>query len=205
MSELLSEFFQEKGVKVKFLHSDIVSLERMELLRSLRLGDFDVLIGINLLREGLDLPEVALVAMLDADREGFLRSTRSLIQTFGRAARNVDGRVILYADKMTRSMQEAISETERRREIQLAYNKKHNITPQSIKKDISDVLHSIYEQDYVTPEIDQEEAELPLAQLDKEIKKLNKQMIAHAKKFEFEEAAKLRDKIIRLEKRNVGA
>ncbi|MBI4211696.1 MAG: excinuclease ABC subunit UvrB, partial [Deltaproteobacteria bacterium] len=204
MAEELSEHFRENGVRVRYLHSDIESLERMEILRALRLGEFDVLIGINLLREGLDLPEVALVAILDADREGFLRSTRSLIQTFGRAARNVHGRAILYADVMTKSMQQAISETDRRRQKQLAYNQEHGITPETIQKAISDVMHSIYELDYVTPPTGEGEEIIPLDKLDKEIVRLRKKMHALAKKMEFEEAARLRDRILELEKRAAG-
>ncbi|MBN1282764.1 MAG: excinuclease ABC subunit UvrB [Proteobacteria bacterium] len=203
MAEELTEYFRERGVRVRYLHADVESLERMEILRSLRLGEFDVLVGINLLREGLDLPEVSLVAILDADREGFLRSARSLIQTFGRASRNVGGRVILYADSVTDSMRRAIDETMRRRKLQEAYNKKHGITPETIKKKISDVLHSIYEQDYVTPAGPGEEYvsddEIPAL-----IKKLRSQMLAHAKRLEFEEAARLRDRVSELEDRRVG-
>ena len=202
MAEDLSEHFREKGIRVRYLHSDIESFERMEILRSLRLGEFDVLVGINLLREGLDLPEVALVAILDADREGFLRSTRSLIQTFGRAARNVHGRAILYADVMTASMKRAIDETDRRRQKQGAYNLQHGLTPQSIQKEISNVMHSIYELDYVTPPL--EEEEIPLEKLDKEIASLKRQMMKYAKKLEFEEAANIRDRLLRLEKKIVG-
>ncbi|MBI4126685.1 MAG: UvrB/UvrC motif-containing protein, partial [Deltaproteobacteria bacterium] len=204
LAEQLTDYFREKNVRVRYLHADVESLERMELLRNLRLGEFDVLIGINLLREGLDLPEVALVAILDADREGFLRSSRSLIQTFGRTARNVDGRVILYGDTITNSMRRAIDETERRRHKQIAYNKKHGITPETIKKGISDVLHSIYEMDYAAPTIEREEEVLPLEQLDREITQLRRKMQVHAKRLEFEEAAAIRDKIQRLEKRAVG-
>ncbi|MBI5299192.1 MAG: excinuclease ABC subunit UvrB [Deltaproteobacteria bacterium] len=199
MSEQLAEFYREKGLKVRYLHSDIETLERIEILRDLRLGEFDVLIGINLLREGLDLPEVSLVAILDADKEGFLRSERSLIQTFGRAARNIHGMALLYADKITRSMKAAISETERRRKKQEAYNKKHNITPATIQKKISDVLSSIYEQDY--PDIPGETPlEIPtLEALPKILEKLRKEMLGAAKKLDFERAADLRDQIRRLE------
>jgi excinuclease ABC subunit B len=203
MAEELSDYFREKGVRVRYLHSDIESLERIEILRALRKGEFDVLVGINLLREGLDLPEVALVAILDADREGFLRSARSLIQTFGRAARNVNGRVILYADKMTASMKTAIDETLRRRELQEKYNIENKITPQTIKKAISDVMHSIYERDYAgVPDAD-EEAISP-GSLKKRIDKLRRQMFSAAKKLDFETAAELRDRILDLEKRELG-
>lgn len=203
MAEQLTEFYREKGVRVRYLHSDIESLERVEILRSLRLGEFDVLIGINLLREGLDLPEVSLVAIFDADREGFLRSTRSLVQTFGRAARNVNGRVILYADIMTSSMQKAIDETLRRRKLQAAYNREHGITPMTIKKDISDALHSIYEHDYVgVPEV--EEEIVPPDKIERMLVKFRREMLAYAKKLEFEKAAVLRDKITALEKKGLG-
>lgn len=204
MAEQLADFFRDRGIRVRYLHSDVESLERVEILRSLRLGEFDVLVGINLLREGLDLPEVALVAILDADREGFLRSARSLIQTFGRASRNVHGRVLLYGDTITRSMRSAIDETNRRREKQLAYNQQHSITPTSIQKKISDVLHSIYEMDYVTPSIEPELENLSSDKREKLIKKLRQEMLALAKRLDFEEAAKIRDKIQHLEKQAVG-
>ena len=200
MSEELTDYFRNEGIRVRYLHSDIDSLERIEILRDLRLGKFDVLVGINLLREGLDLPEVSLVAILDADKEGFLRSTRSLIQTFGRTARNVHGQVLLYADKVTRSMKEAMGETERRRKKQEAYNKKHNITPQTIQKKIYESLASIYERDYVTVETEFLDLDVPLEDLPKEIQKLQKEMLERAKKLDFEEAADLRDRIQRLEK-----
>jgi len=202
MAEKLADYFRDNGVKVRYLHSDVESLERVEILRSLRLGEFDVLVGINLLREGLDLPEVSLVAILDADKEGFLRSTRSLIQTFGRAARNVEGRVILYADRETDSMKRAISETERRRKKQAEYNKKHGITPETIKKKISDVIHSIYEMDYPTVGI--EEEAVPPEDIPKTVERLRREMIAAAKKLEFERAAELRDRINALEARELG-
>jgi excinuclease ABC subunit B len=203
MAEQLSDFLREKGIRVRYLHADIESLERMEILRSLRLGEFDVLVGINLLREGLDLPEVSLVAILDADREGFLRSTRSLIQTFGRASRNLHGRAILYADQMTASMRRAIDETERRRALQEAYNREHGITPQSIQKRISDVLHSIYEKDYVTPPGPGEEF-VEAEKIPKLVGKLRREMLAAAKKLEFERAAELRDRIVALEQHGMG-
>ena len=202
MAEELADFYRERGVRVRYLHSDVESLERVEILRSLRLGEFDVLVGINLLREGLDLPEVSLVAIFDADREGFLRSTRSLIQTFGRAARNVNGRVILYADNMTDSMKRAIDETLRRRRLQKAYNEEHGITPTTIKKAISDVLHSIYERDYVAVPETGEEALSP-EEAGRRIAKLRREMLAAAKKLEFERAAELRDRISSIEKKGL--
>ena len=196
MAEDLTGYYQQQGIRVRYMHSDVETLERVALLRDLRLGEFDVLVGINLLREGLDLPEVALVAILDADKEGFLRSERSLIQTFGRAARNVEGRVIMYADKVTSSMERAIAETERRRAVQEEYNRAHGITPETIKKEISDVLQSVYEQDY--PEIPAVGPEIPEMSPEKALKlieKLKKQMLAAAKNLEFEEAAQIRDQI----------
>ena len=203
MAEQLADFYREKGVRVRYLHSDIESLERMEILRALRLGEFDVLVGINLLREGLDLPEVSLVAIFDADKEGFLRSTRSLIQTFGRASRNVNGHVILYADKITDSMKRAIGETLRRRKLQAAYNKKHKITPTTIKKHISDVMHSIYEQDYVVVPGPDDEIVAP-EDIERTIVKLRRDMIGAAKRLDFERAAELRDRIAALEKKELG-
>ena len=189
----------ENGIKVKYMHSDIDTLERIEIIRDLRKGMFDVLVGINLLREGLDIPECALVAILDADKEGFLRSERSLVQTIGRAARNVDGRVILYADKETESIKKAIKETDRRREIQKKFNLENKITPESIKRDISDILESIYENDRVSVELDGENKNLVGDNLQKHIKGLKKNMIDLADDLNFEEAAKLRDEIKRLE------
>lgn len=199
MAEDLSRYFQEMDLKVRYMHSDIETLERIALIRDLRKGVFDVLIGINLLREGLDIPEVSLVAILDADKEGFLRSERSLIQTFGRAARNVNGKVILYADKMTASIRRAVKETDRRRMAQIAYNKEHGITPESVKKEISDILSSIYEEDYVTVPVEVEER--TREELEKEIEGLRKEMLGHAKELEFEKAAEIRDRIKALEKR----
>jgi excinuclease ABC subunit B len=201
MAEDLTEYYADLGIRVKYLHSDIDTLDRVEIIRELRLGKFDVLIGINLLREGLDLPEVSLVAILDADKEGFLRSQKSLIQTFGRAARNVNGQVILYGDKMTASMDQAILETDRRRKIQDEYNKVHQITPQTVKKAVRNILASIYEADYFTvPAVsDIEEGYISLKEIPRMIEKLRKEMKEAAGRLEFERAAELRDKIHRLE------
>ena len=200
MAEDLSEYMHENGIKVKYMHSDIDTLERIEIIRDLRRGMFDVLVGINLLREGLDIPECALVAILDADKEGFLRSERSLVQTIGRAARNVDGRVILYADKKTDSMTKAIEETKRRRKIQEKFNDDNNITPKTIKRDISDILASIYENDRVNVELpENEEKHLVGNNLKKHLDGLKKKMLNFAEDLNFEEAAKLRDEIKRLE------
>lgn len=206
MAEALTEYLADHGVKVRYLHSDVDTLERIEILRGLRLGDFDVLVGINLLREGLDIPECMLVAILDADKEGFLRSRTSLIQTIGRAARNVEGKAILYADNITGSMKMALEETDRRREKQQAYNTEHNITPESIKRAIHDVMSSVYERgDHVDlaaaagfSDQDQELFNNPKA-FQKQIKKLEDQMRMAASNLEFEEAARLRDEIKRLE------
>ena len=195
MSEALSDYFLKMGIKTRYLHSDIDTLERIEILRDLRKGEFDVLVGINLLREGLDLPEVELVAIMDADKEGFLRSETSLIQTIGRAARNLEGKVILYADKETKSIKNAIKETDRRRAIQVAYNKKHNISATTIKKEIGDVLESVYEKDYVKVGTDENIG----GNLKKHLKALNKRMKESATNLEFEEAAKIRDEIRKLE------
>jgi len=195
MAEDLTEYLHENGVKVRYLHSDIDTLERIEIMRDLRMGVFDVLVGINLLREGLDIPECALVGILDADKEGFLRSETSLIQTIGRAARNVDGKVILYADKETKSIKKAISETERRRQIQLAYNKKHKIDAKTVKKEINDILESVYEKDYVKIS----EGSNIGGNLKKHLKALDKKMKEAASNLEFEEAAKIRDEIRKLE------
>ncbi|MBI5199481.1 MAG: UvrB/UvrC motif-containing protein, partial [Nitrospirae bacterium] len=201
-AEDLTEYYQDLGVRVRYLHSDIETLERVRIIRELRLGEFDVLIGINLLREGLDIPEVSLVAILDADKEGFLRSEVSLIQTSGRAARNVAGEVIMYADTITGSMQRAIDEMNRRRKIQQEYNKKNGITPESIKKHIHEVMGSIYEADYYTvPAVAEKGAEyLPKDEVKKIIEALEKEMKDAAKNLEFEKAAKLRDQINELKK-----
>jgi excinuclease ABC subunit B len=201
MSEDLTFYFTERGVKVSYLHSDIKTIERVAILKDLRLGVYDVLIGINLLREGLDLPEVSLVAILDADKEGFLRSARSLIQTCGRAARNVGGEVILYGNKITPAMKQAREETERRREKQADYNKRHGITPASIKKDIEGLSASIWEADYPTlPSVPEgrlkgKKRELPLGEIPMVIKALKKEMKQAADKLDFEKAAKIRDEI----------
>jgi excinuclease ABC subunit B len=201
MAEDLTEYLHEHGVRVRYMHSDIETLERIEIMRDLRLGAFDVLIGINLLREGLDIPECALVAILDADKEGFLRSTTSLVQTIGRAARNVDGRVILYADHMTDSLERAIAETDRRREKQVAYNTANGITPASIKRDIADILDSVYERDHVRVQLEfAEESEAFIGHnLRAHIEHLEKKMRAAAADLEFETAARLRDEIKRLQ------
>ncbi len=195
MAEDLTEYLHENGVKVRYLHSDIDTLERIEIMRDLRMGVFDVLVGINLLREGLDIPECALVGILDADKEGFLRSETSLIQTIGRAARNVEGKVILYADKETKSIKKAIQETERRRKIQLAYNKKNKIDAKTVKKEINDILESVYEKDYVKIS----EGSNVGGNLKKHLKALDKKMKEAASNLEFEEAAKIRDEIRKLE------
>jgi excinuclease ABC subunit B len=206
MAEKLTEYYSELGIRVRYLHSDIEPLERMDLIRDLRKGEFDVLIGINLLREGLDIPEVSLVAILDADKEGFLRSASALIQTCGRAARNVNGTVIFYADTMTEAMKIAIEETNRRRRIQEEYNRKHNITPETIKKKIRDIRESIYERDYWTVPLVAEEKEeyIPLDRIDEVIEKLRKEMRKAAQELEFEKAAALRDKIKELQKMKIA-
>ncbi len=207
MAEDLTQYYQELGVKVRYLHSDIDTLERIEILRDLRRGTFDVLVGINLLREGLDLPEVSLVAILDADKEGFLRSAGSLIQTSGRAARNINGRVIMYADKETDSMRSAISETARRRALQEAYNVEHGITPQSIVKQIDDVMTSVYERDYLTTPIlvqDGMKVFRTQAELDAHIETLQEKMRGAAANLDFEKAASLRDDIKRLRNADLG-
>jgi excinuclease ABC subunit B len=201
MAEDLTDYYSGLGIRIQYLHSEIHTIERMEIIRDLRLGKFDVLVGINLLREGLDIPEVALVAILDADKEGFLRSERSLIQTAGRAARNVDGIVILYADRVTESMRKTLEETSRRRIIQVEFNTEHNITPESIQKNISDILSSLAERDYVTVETpsDKNTLEIHPNKIPALMKKLNKEMFAAAKNLEFEKAAEIRDQIRAIE------
>ncbi len=210
MAEQLTDYLSENGVKVRYLHSDVDTVERVEILRDLRLGAFDVLVGINLLREGLDIPEVSLVAILDADKEGFLRAERSLIQTIGRAARNLNGRAILYADRITDSMKKAMDETERRRNKQVAHNKEHNITPKSVVKRIKDLIDGVYS------EKSGKEAEKLLMQkalvedmsdkdVSREIKRLEKQMVEHAKNLEFEKAARVRDQLHILKEQAFGA
>jgi excinuclease ABC subunit B len=200
MAEDLTEYMHEQGIKVRYMHSDIDTLERIEILRDLRLGAFDVLIGINLLREGLDIPECGLVAILDADKEGFLRSETSLVQTIGRAARNADGRVIMYADRITGSRERALGETNRRREKQHAYNVKHGITPLTVKKNVEDVLAGLYkgdtDQSRITAKIDNPLAGGNLATV---LDGLRTDMRKAAENLEFEEAARLRDEVKRLE------
>ena len=210
MSEQLTEFLSDNGVKVRYLHSDIDTVERAEILRDLRLGTFDVLVGINLLREGLDIPEVSLVAILDADKEGFLRSERSLIQTIGRAARNLHGTAILYADRITDSMKRAMDETERRRNKQLAFNKANNITPIGVKKQIRELIDGVYKVDEARAELmaAQEQAKyesMSEKQVSKEIKRLEKLMFDHSKNLEFEKAAQVRDQLHLLKEQLFGA
>ena len=200
MAEDLTEYFDENGIKVRYMHSDIDTLERIEIIRDLRLGHFDVLVGINLLREGLDIPECSLVAILDADKEGFLRSETSLVQTIGRAARNVEGKVILYADKKTKSITKAIEETDRRRSKQEEYNKKNNISASSIKKEIGDILESVYEKDYLNTD----KFTKPGHNLKKHMKALKKDMQSAADNLEFEKAAEIRDEIRKLEQSDIG-
>ncbi|GAB4374939.1 MAG: excinuclease ABC subunit UvrB [Acidobacteriota bacterium] len=199
MAEELTEYYRDQGVRVEYLHSDVHTLDRVRILRDLRRGEFDVLVGVNLLREGLDLPEVSLVAVLDADKEGYLRSETALIQTMGRAARNVEGQVILYADRVTPSMQRAIDETERRRRKQLAYNEAHGITPESIRKRIDEVLTSIYERDYVSvappPTVGEAAEPMPLEEIARTVRALEKEMFEAAAALDFERAAELRDRI----------
>ncbi|OPY07126.1 MAG: UvrABC system protein B [Syntrophaceae bacterium PtaB.Bin038] len=205
MAENLTEYYESLGVRVKYMHSDVHTLERVVLIRDLRLGKFDVLVGVNLLREGLDIPEVSLVAILDADKEGFLRSERSLIQTSGRASRNVAGRVIMYADKITDSMRACIDETERRRAIQCRFNEEHGITPETIRKSIESVLASVYEADYVTVPVMEPRAEyVAVAEVPDLIAKLREEMKEAARDYEFERAAELRDRIRRLTELEIG-
>jgi excinuclease ABC subunit B len=208
MAEDLTDYLQEHGIRVRYLHSDIGTVERTEIIRDLRLGAFDVLVGINLLREGLDMPEVSLVAILDADKEGFLRSDRSLIQTIGRAARNLHGKALLYADTVTGSMQRAIDETNRRRERQVEHNRRHGITPATIIKQVTDIMEAAYPvpgrgRRRVAEEAAHYESMSP-EQLLKKAQKLEKKMLQHARDLEFEEAARLRDEIQRIRKASVG-
>jgi excinuclease ABC subunit B len=210
MAEQLTEYLSDNGVKVRYVHSDIDTVERVEIIRDLRLGVFDVLVGINLLREGLDIPEVSLVAILDADKEGFLRAERSLIQTIGRAARNVNGKAILYADRITNSMQRAMGETDRRRTKQIAFNLEHGIEPKGVTKRIKDIIDGVYD-------VQEKRSELQVAQnrahyesmsekeLAKEIGRLEKQMMAEAKNLEFERAAATRDQIAKIKELAFGA
>ena len=200
MAEDLTEYLHEQGIRVRYMHSDIETLERIEILRDLRLGAFDVLVGINLLREGLDIPECALVAILDADKEGFLRSETSLVQTIGRAARNADGRVIMYADHVTGSMERAIAETDRRREKQTAYNLTHGITPETIRRNVHDVLDGLFPGDTDQARITAR-VEKPLvgANLAAHLDALRRDMLKAAENLEFEEAARIRDEVRRLE------
>jgi excinuclease ABC subunit B len=210
MAEQLTDYLSDNGVKVRYLHSDIDTVERVEILRDLRLGQFDVLVGINLLREGLDIPEVSLVAILDADKEGFLRAERSLIQTIGRAARNLNGRAILYADRMTESMKKAIGETERRREKQIAHNLAHGITPRSIQKQIRDLIDGVYSEK-ASKEKEKQELQRALVEdmsekdISKRIKQMEKQMLEHARNLEFEKAARVRDQLALLKEQAFGA
>jgi excinuclease ABC subunit B len=203
MAESLTEYYSDHGMRVRYLHSDIGTVERVEIIRDLRLSKFDILVGINLLREGLDIPEVSLVAILDADKEGFLRSERSLIQTMGRAARHINGTAILYADKITNSMRRAIDETERRRDIQLQFNKDNNITPRTVNKRIKDLIDGVYDieseqQNLKDKKIQARYDSMSENQLTKEIKLQEKKMFKAAKNMEFEEAAKYRDELKKL-------
>jgi excinuclease ABC subunit B len=208
MAEQLTDYLGENGVKVRYLHSDVDTVERVEILRDLRLGAFDVLVGINLLREGLDLPEVSLVAILDADKEGFLRAERSLIQTIGRAARNLNGRAILYADRITDSMRRAIDETERRRARQSAFNAEHGITPRGLNKKVRDLIDGVVSERSAKDESARVQAELEALSekdLGKRIKALEKQMLEFARNLEFERAARVRDQLALLREQAFGA
>ena len=210
MAEDLTEYLHEAGLKVRYMHSDVETLERIELIRDLRLGVYDVLVGINLLREGLDLPEVSLVAILDADKEGFLRSERSLIQTIGRAARNVNGKAILYADVTTDSMKRAIDETERRRARQIAWNEAHGIVPRGVVKRIKDIIDGVYNAGEAQASLKEAQQRARLEnmsekQLAKEIRRLEKQMMEHARNLEFEQAARTRDQLASLRQQVFGA
>jgi excinuclease ABC subunit B len=215
MSEDLTEYLHEHGVKVRYLHSDVETVERVEIIRDLRLGKFDVLVGINLLREGLDMPEVSLVAILDADKEGFLRSDNSLIQTMGRAARHVNGKAILYADRITGSMQRAMEETDRRRNVQLAFNKEHGLTPVSIRKNVTDVMEGAradttdfgYKMGKKKRGAEEAAPNLRMlspAQIVREIKRMEAEMFKRARNLEFEEAARLRDAIEKMKQQELG-
>jgi len=208
MAEDLTEYYRDLGVKVEYLHSEVHTLDRVRILRDLRKGEFDVLVGVNLLREGLDLPEVSLVAILDADKEGYLRSERSLIQTIGRAARHVEGRAILYADRVTGSMQRGMDETRRRREIQQAYNEEHGITPESVKRAIDDLMGTPIAADYSAVPLDEAEDE-PIFEdperLEQEVRRLEKEMLAAAEALEFEKAAACRDQIRYLREKAIFA
>jgi len=210
MAEELTDYLAEHGVKVRYLHSEVETVERVEIIRDLRLGVFDVLVGINLLREGLDLPEVSLVAILDADKEGFLRSERSLIQTIGRAARHINGRAILYADRMTDSMKRAIGETGRRRNKQITYNEKHGITPVGIVKRVREMIEGVYDSQQVDLQLKAAEARaryetMSEKQLAREIKQIERQMLEHARNLEFEKAAEARDRLAELKRNFFGA
>jgi excinuclease ABC subunit B len=212
MAEQLTDYLSDNGVKVRYLHSDVDTVERVEILRDLRLGVFDVLVGINLLREGIDIPEVSLVAILDADKEGFLRAERSLIQTIGRAARNLNGKAILYADRITESMKKAMGETERRRAKQIAYNEENGITPKSIVKKVRDLIDGVYSEKSGKEAERLEQAALQKAKVEdmsekdiaKAIKQLEKQMMEHARNLEFEKAAQVRDQLTLLKEQAFG-
>jgi excinuclease ABC subunit B len=204
MAEDLTDYLVEMGIRVRYMHSEVDTIQRIEIVRDLRLGEFDVLVGINLLREGLDLPEVSLVAILDADKEGFLRSETSLVQTIGRAARNVDGTVLMYADSVTDSMRSAIGETQRRRQIQLAYNKEHGIDPQTVRKQVTDILLSLRGEEAAIPTREQRVVQapegIPTEELERLIQGLEEEMHQAARDLRFEYAARLRDEVHELRK-----